>query len=220
MPYRKTILATGCFYHVFTRSIAGFKIFKNKIDYKRMLEAIDYYKLIKLPVKLSVYRKNRRHYKQLTSEALIEIIAYCLMPTHIHLLLHQLKDKGISKFMNHLLISYTRYFNIRYRRKGPLWERRFKAIIVNSEDHLLHLTRYLHLNPTTEYLVEKPGQWEFSSYKEYIGQSKKRFCSFKKFLDINPKAYKKFVLARKDYQRELARIKDLILEEAYPAVQI
>ena len=76
------------------------------------------------------------------------------------------------------------------------------------------MTRYIHLNPVTAYLVEKPEEWKFSSYKEFISEVKedKKLCNFKELMDINPKGYKKFVLSRKDYQRQLAKIKSLILE--------
>jgi putative transposase len=78
------------------------------------------------------------------------------MPTHIHLVLRQLKDGGISKFMSNILNSYSRYFNIKHNRKGPLWEGRFRKVLVGSDEQLLHLTRYVHLNPVTACLVDKP----------------------------------------------------------------
>ena len=220
MPYRKDILATDCLYHVFNRSIAEFKIFRNKFDYRRFLEAATYYQIDNPPIKLSVYKKSPKKYQLPKEDQLIKIIAYCLMPTHFHFILCQSKNLGVSTFINRLLNSYTHYFNNKYKRKGPLWEGRFKTVIIRSEEQLLHLTRYLHLNPVTDHLVEKPEQWQFSSYQEYV-RNKENICSFKKFLDIKPREYIKFVLARKDYQRKLARIKDLLLEtNSFPAAQI
>lgn len=86
---------------------------------------------------------------------LVDVIAYCIMPTHLHFVLCQLKDNGISIYMKNLLDSYTRYFNTRYKRKGPLWEGRFKSILVQTEEQLLHLTRYIHLNPISGALVNE-----------------------------------------------------------------
>ncbi|MCX7941375.1 MAG: transposase, partial [Endomicrobia bacterium] len=136
-----------------------------------------------------------------------------IMPTHIHLLVSPLEDNILSRYMNIVLRSYTGYFNYKYKRKGPLWESRFKAVIVNSNEQLLHLTRYIHLNPTTGYLVERPEDWEFSSYNEYIGKpTTRKLTDFLEYLDINPISYTEFVNDRINYQRELAKIKDMILE--------
>ena len=144
----------------------------------------------------------------------IEIIAYCLMPTHIHFILKQLKDNGISIFMNNLCNSYSRYFNTKHKRKGPLWEGRFKKILVESDEHLLHLTRYVHLNPVTAHLVNKPENWQFSSYFEYSSDinENRRICNYGSLIDISFRQYKEFVENGISYQRELAKIKNLILE--------
>ncbi len=134
------------------------------------------------------------------------------MPTHLHLILKQLKENGISIFMGNLLNSYSRYFNIRYKRKGPLWEGRFKSILIENGEYLLHLTRYIHLNPTTANLVRKPEDWELSSYKEYILNKKDALCDYSDLLDISKKSYREFVEDRISYQKELHKIKRLILE--------
>lgn len=137
------------------------------------------------------------------------------MPTHLHLTLFQNDKNGISKLMNNVLNSYTRYFNTRFKRKGPLWETRFKNLLVKSNDQLLHLTRYQHLNPVSAGLVNRPESWQWSSYREYIGEVKVDYsiCNFEKLLDINPKEYQEFVNDRIAYQKELSRIKHLLLEE-------
>ncbi|MFH1783040.1 MAG: transposase [Candidatus Omnitrophota bacterium] len=145
---------------------------------------------------------------------LVQIICYCLMPTHIHLTLTQLADKGISKFIGNILSSYSHYFNLKHNRKGPLWEGRFKGGLVKTDEQLLHLTRYIHLNPVSAYLVDKPGDWKYSSYKEYISKEhcKSSLCNYDNVLDIQPILYKKFVEDRISYQRELVKIKALIFD--------
>ncbi|OGW71290.1 MAG: hypothetical protein A2047_04340 [Omnitrophica bacterium GWA2_41_15] len=145
---------------------------------------------------------------------MIQIICYCFMPTHIHLVLKQLKDNGISDFMMHILNSHTRYFNIKHNRKGPLWESKFKKVLVDSDEQLLHLTRYIHLNPVTACIVNKPEEWRYSSYNEYVsdGTVTDGICEYKNILDINSFSYKKFVENRISYQRELAKIKGLMLD--------
>jgi putative transposase len=140
------------------------------------------------------------------------------MPTHLHLVLKQLRAHGISQYIGRLLNSYSRYFNKRYERKGPLWESRFQSLLVESDEQLLHLTRYLHLNPVTAGLVESPETWEYSSYREYLGLVSKEegACNYSGLLEIGPLAYQRFVCNRIDYQRKLARIKNLLIEEKSP----
>jgi putative transposase len=216
---RKYPLTDGKVYHTFTKSIAGFEIFRNESDYQRMSSMLKYYKVENPPLKFSIFFeiKNKEVFYQghfVSRDNLVEIIAYCIMPTHIHLILRQLEKDGISSFMSKVLNSYTRYFNVKNKRKGPLWESRFKNVEVRTDEQLLHLTRYIHLNPVTANLVEEPHDWSFSSYVEYLGkkQVEESVCSYSRLLNIVPKDYKKFVSSRKDYQRELAKIKELCLD--------
>jgi putative transposase len=202
-------------YHVFTKSIAKFTVFLDHKDYARMIELLKYYKN-KPILKFSDYKKLKEtkvYYDPVKSETpFVEIIAYCLMPTHIHLVLQEISPSGISEYMRIVLDSYTRYFNKRIGRKGPLWEGRVKKVLVESNEQLLHLTRYVHLNPVSAGIVEKPEDWVYSSYREYIGMEKEKVCNKEKFFDFSKKEYKKFVEDRIDYQRNLEIIKHIILE--------
>ncbi len=219
MSTTKFPLVKGEIYHIFSKSIAGFEIFRKDLEYKRMKGLISYYKMEKPLLRFSVFMeiKNKEEFLQRhfsTKESLIDIIAYCFMPTHIHLALKQLKKNGVSIFMNNILNSYTRYFNLKTKRKGPLWESRFQRVLVETDEQLLHLTRYIHLNPVTAYLVNKPQDWQFSSYKEFLGEieDKERICNYSEVLDIEPQNYKEFVNSQIDYQRELAEMRKLFLE--------
>ena len=216
MPYRKVPLKEGEMYHICTRTICGFKIFNSDSEYQRMLESIVFYTLENPPCKFSDLPKPAlgKVVPNAGLGRLVKIVAYCLMPTHIHLILQQLKEGGISRFMNLILKSYSKYFNIKHNRKGPLWEGRFKNVLVKSDEQFLHLTRYVHLNPVTDYLVDRPEDWSFSSYREYIGlaDEDKRICDFSDYLDMNIEAYQRFVNDRADYQRQLAKIKHLTIE--------
>ncbi|TSC92960.1 MAG: putative transposase [Candidatus Berkelbacteria bacterium Licking1014_7] len=224
---RKNPLVTDEVYHIFSRSIADFKIFNNRAQYFRLQNALQFYQFANLPICFSRFVeavKTLRHgYRERlldlvsNKEKLVEIIAYCLMPTHIHLILKQLQDNGITRFMGNSLNSYSHYFNLKHRRRGPLWESEFKNVLVSSDEQLLHLTRYIHLNPVTAYLVENPKDWEFSSYKEYIGEVKNenKICRFDNILEIEPIKYMEFTLIQKDYQRELAEIKQLLIDNTF-----
>lgn len=205
-------------YHIFTKSIEGFRIFRSPLDYERMKGLLQFYRLQKLPIRYSTFLKlkdKERFFERYYAgkDYWVDIIAYCLMPTHLHLILSQLNNNGISIFMGNVLNSYTRYFNSKYKRKGPLWQSRFRGVLIETEEQLHHLTRYIHLNPVSDNLVQNPEDWKFSSYLEFINKKplKERLCSYDKYISIDEK-YKDFVLARKEYQRELAKIKHLCLE--------
>jgi putative transposase len=85
------------------------------------------------------------HYTKLYDS--IELLAYCLMPNHFHLLLYQIEESGMTKLMHGIMTSYSRYFNNKYGRTGPLFESRYKASRVSSDEYLLHISRYIHRNP-------------------------------------------------------------------------
>lgn len=220
---RRGELGEGLFYHVFTRSIAEYKIFTYKDDFIRMKNVMQYYRN-KRKLKFSQFLRLDKNENEDNSceEKIVEIIGYCIMPTHIHLILKQIREKGLSVFMNNILNSYTHYFNCHHNRRGPLWESRFKHVLIENDEYLLHLTRYIHLNPVTAGLVEKPELWEFSSYNEYINMnySGDRLCNFKEVLDIKPNSYKEFVENGIEVQKEIARIKHILLEEAGNSVPL
>jgi len=214
MPIRKIKLVKGEVYHIYNKSIAGFSVFNNAGDYNRMTELASFYIAEKVPCKFSTY-KILKNVKFKPSTRIVDIVAYCLMPTHIHFVLKQNQDDGIEKFIGLISQSYGQYFNLHHKRNGPLWEGRFKNVLVNTDEQLLHLTRYVHLNPVTAFLVNDPGYWKYSSYNEYLGACAydERLCHFSDLLKIDPVSYKKFVLDQIDYQRQLAIIKDLALED-------
>ncbi len=215
---RKDKLAVGSVYHVFTKSIAGYVIFNTKEEYDRLMECVRFYKMGKPLVSFSRFceysiAKQKVIAKSAIGEEEIEILAYCLMPTHLHFVIKQNKEKGISFFMKNLLTSHTRYFNKKHGRKGPLWESRFQNVLVNDDNQLLHLTRYVHLNPVTAHIVEDPEAWFHSSYKEYVGAiDNERVCKFEDLIELKPDQYREFVIDHIGYQRELADIKHLVLE--------
>lgn len=221
---REERLVNSEIYHIFNKSIADFKIFNSNRNFSRMKDMLKYYQMKDMPIRFSQFMelakvKESSFVSQFNSvsqdkEKLVQIVAYCFMPTHFHLILKQLKERGISIFMSNIQNSYSRYFNIRHKRKGPLWEGRFKSVLVATDEQLLHLTRYVHLNPVTGYLVNNPQDWPASSYQEYLLKvdDNDRICNYDDILKIEPSTYMKFVEDRTSYQRELAKIKSFIFE--------
>jgi len=224
MQSRKYPLATGDIHHVMNKSIAGFKIFHGKEDYERMLHLIRYFSYRTLLPKFSQFLEQRgvinvgfeKFLDELVDEEdrRVQIVAYCLMPTHVHLVVKQLRQDGVSKFMSDTLNGYTRYFNTKRKRVGPLWVGKFKNVAVQTDEQLLHLTRYIHLNPSTAKLVNKPEDWAYSSYAEYVAVESVVYplCDYQDFFDISPEKYAKFVKDNIENQQDLARIKKITLE--------
>ena len=206
------------------KSIAGFKIFNANNDYHRMLQALEYFSIADQLPKFSYFLQRSEEIGKSFESYLdqcfpnpkrrIQIISYCFMPTHFHLVLIAKKEKGITNAMHDTLSSYSHYFNINHKRRGPLWVGPFKNVLVESDEQLQHLIRYIHLNPVTAHLTDKAEDWQFSSYKEYIMPSKvkRKLCSYEGLFEIKPTPYQKFVEDQVDYQRELAKIKRLTLE--------
>ena len=220
---RKDQLVNGEVYHVINRSIAGYKIFNNDLEFSRFIDTFRFYQHNDLPYSISrLYKLPIRDRSKTLEEIvtdqntkMVEIIAFAIMPTHIHFILKQMIDAGISKFMANISNSYAKYFNLTHKRSGHLWQNKFKNIRVGSDEQLMHLTRYIHLNPTSAGIVKKPQDWLYSSYREYLGKVKgnNRICQFDELFNISPKDYRKFVNDRKEYQKELSKIKALLLDD-------
>jgi len=144
--------------------------------------------------------------------AYVNVICYCIMPDHYHLLVKNNIASSFYKFINDFENSYTRYFNMKTKRKGPLWESSFKAVNITTNEHLLHISRYIHLNPTSSNLVLIPEDWHFSSYKDIIT---KKNCSteFLKHISINNiDKYWQFVFNNIGYQKRLKEIRNLLID--------
>lgn len=215
---RQDLLVSDQIYHILNKSIAGYTIFNNDIEFLRMLNIMLYYQIECPQICYSRYLKLSQRDQELillgnrNKQKIVKIIAYCFMPTHFHLILQQIITDGISKYIANIENSYSRYFNIRHKRQGHLWQGKFKNVLVDDDKQLLHLSRYIHLNPVTAGIVSDPADWQYSSYNEYLRHNDNRFCDYNDILTIKPGIYKRFVLSQKDYQRELSIIKKHLTE--------
>lgn len=137
------------------------------------------------------------------------------MPNHVHFLLKESSSNGISCFMRNFQNSYAKYFNTKTKRSGSLFQSMFKAVRIESDEQLLHVCRYIHLNPLTSYLIKEFDQLEtypWSSFRHYVNgddiiEKKMIMQSFKTIED-----FKKFTANQIDYQRKLDSIKHLTLD--------
>lgn len=186
------------------------------------MQSLFYYQFLKPPMRYSYFSRlnYKKQVKKLNNQnkKLVDIICFCFMPTHFHLLIKQKVDGGISKFLGKFSNSYTHYFNTKNSRIGPIFQGPFKSVEVSSEQQLLHLSRYIHLNPYSSKVVKNKHElttYPYSSLKEYIDNgSSSGLCSKSIILNQFGKneSYKDFVLGRAKYQQDLQQIKKLLLD--------
>lgn len=213
MPVRKTPLITGQYYHVFNRGINHQPTFTTKADYQKAINTLNFYQLSKPPLKLSYFlnksqKDQQEIYKQIeASPKRISLLTFCFMPNHFHLLLKQEEDNGISRYLADFQNSYTKYFNAKHQRQGSLLNRQFKAVHIETREQLLHVSRYIILNPCSNHLIKKLSDTLSYPY------SFTNYLQIKQILDLNKQKYDQFVLDNANYQRKLEKIKHLLLEQ-------
>lgn len=210
---RKITFSNNEFYHIYNRGVDKRKIFLRNGQYLHFIETIQRI----LTTSSATPKFSKTAMTQEISFKKIDIICYCLMPNHYHLLLKQKEEGGITEFMHKLNTSYTKYFNISNKRTGRLFEYTFKAVYIESENQLIHVSRYIHLNPLIADLVFDLKKYKWSSYPDYIGKRNGGFCQKEEILGLisredQARKYEQFVMEQESYQRELQRIKKLLLE--------
>lgn len=147
MPRTARLAFQNAFYHIFNRGINKAPLFLRDEDYKFFLK------------KLLDLKKKYDH----------SIYALCLMPNHFHLSI-QTRKIPISKIMASLATSYSMYFNRTYSHLGPVFQNRFKSILIENDSYFLELSRYIYLNPVKDGLADNPVEYEYSSLKEALGE--------------------------------------------------
>lgn len=192
---RSIQFANNEYYHLYNRGVDKQKIFLRYGHYSRFLTTIR-----------NIFNTGsatpRLFYNQgLALKSKVSLLCYCLMPNHYHLLLQQTIEQGVTEFMHKLDTSYTMFFNKNNHRSGRFFESTFKATRIESEEQLLHISRYIHLNPVIAHLVDNPEEWHWSSHREYIGLVSHDLCNTKPILSLFPsnKEYHQFVLDQREY---------------------
>ncbi len=177
---RKEPIVTGEYYHVYSRGVDRRATYSDDIDRQRFVRGmIAFDDAQKREFKLSRlrYRPDR------STTPLVKILCYALMPNHYHFLLQQLIEGGIATFMQRLGRGYTAYFNFQNGRTGCLWESEYKSVHIESDEQLLHTSRYIHLNPLKlffpDWKVRGVPDWSvaaatlraypWSSYRHFLG---------------------------------------------------
>lgn len=196
---RKTIFAEGEFYHLYNRGTDKRDIFLDDNDFTRFLKSMAEFNVIEPIGSIFENSFRRRRNKKRVNDAsrsltpdynqnddkndiantpdakLISIVAYCLNRNHYHLLIEQVSEKGVEKFMQRLGTGYTKYFNNKYDRNGVLFQGKFKSVHVDSNEYLLHVSAYVNLNNRVHQLGSPASKLHFrSSWNEYTSKKQER----------------------------------------------
>lgn len=188
-------------YHIYNRGVDKRIIFQEDIDYKYFLHLFKVYlsdpEVIEETLTFDGFSIVRKNFF-----GKIDLLCYCLMPNHFHLIIKQIGDKDIPDFMKCIMTSYSMYFNRKYKRTGTLFQGRYKAILIKDDNYLLHLSRYIHLNPNE--LLKKGlsflQEYEYSSYINYIGKRNTKWVKPKQILDYFEGNKQSDLIARDDYK--------------------
>jgi len=192
MDLKRPPLVNNEIYHIILRGVGDSLIFKDKSDYYRGIFSLYEFNTIN-PIEIRKQRERRQKIKASgasggqtsadTRDLLVEILAFYFMPNHIHLLVKQVKDNGITKFMQKIGTGYAVYFNKKYNRKGHLFQGRFKAVHIKTDEQLKIIFAYIHSNGVSlmqpgwkekgieklEEVINFLENYKWSSYADYIG---------------------------------------------------
>ena len=200
MPSRNTVKEydTQTSYHVYNRGAGGQKIF---------LDSSDKSKFLSLLARYVTPKDDRDETEKPYPEYDVEINAYCLMGNHFHLLAYQSEDKNaLSGLMRSVSTAYSMYYNKKYKQHGHLFQSIFKASRITDESYLLHITRYIHMNPRTY----KTYRW--SSLRAYLGHGSDFWLKPERIMTQTPDEYEHFLADYEDKKAELEDIKFQLAE--------
>lgn len=200
MPSRNRIklFVEGAYYHLYNRGVEKRKIFLDDDDYHVYLHLIKRYlgKDVEKDLK-------GREYPNFHGEVVLH--AFCLMPNHYHMMISINDATNVSKIFQSINSSYVMYFNKKYQRVGPLFQDRFKASHIFNESYLLHISRYIHLNPRDW------RNWPHSSLLYYTGQYAASWVSPALFDLKTPQKYVAFMEDYESYKSSLDEVTSAIV---------
>lgn len=204
----KVIFENNQFYHIYNRGVDKREVFIEGFYYKRFLTSMKEFNRTD-PIGSLLEKEEREReesarvsnspgnkefqvngdtLRELDSKLppitpLVQIISYCLNPNHYHLVLQQLEDNGISKYMHKLGLGYTNFFNTKNKRNGALFQGRYKTVEITSDDHLLWAVAYVNGNAYVHGIIDDASKYGWCSYPEYLGLVDNDVCNKKLILD-------------------------------------
>ena len=213
---RKVPFVVGEHFHIFNRGVDKRLIVQDIEDAGRFMQSLLEFNTTE-PIG-SIYESSLSKERTL-KKPLVSFIAYCLNPNHYHFILTPKVENGIQQFMQRFGTGYSLYFNNKYKRSGSLFQGRFKASHINSNEYLLHVSAYVNLNSRVHQLGGSTSKLVRSSFDEYLSASPSKgegiFCDKEIILDqfSSSKEYAEFatsslgeMVRRKTNDEELAKM--------------
>lgn len=204
---KRESIALGEHYHIYNRGNNKGNIFLDNRDWIRFLFLVLSHQTNLLITNIGRYVSNfieRQRFdisekvmKKILENRIVELEAFVLMPNHFHLLVYEKEEGGISKYMQRIQDSHTKYINIKYGKSGHVFQGVFQRVRIESNEQLLHLSAYIHRNPRElRQWKDKEYLYPWSSYQDYINRNRwdkllKQDLIIDQF--SNPKEYKEFV---------------------------
>lgn len=181
-PYVIKTYTPNTYHHVFNRGVNKQLIFQDDLDYRVFLNLLR----TALQHPTGVIRR-----KNFANE--IQLVAYCLMPNHFHLLVRQVSERALASFMRSVMNAYSRYYNQKYSRTGKLCEGTFKAKLIKNDAQLVETSRYIHRNPAR---LTSILDYAYSSFSFYMQDGVAPWLDFDPIFQqfANVQEYSDFVL--------------------------
>lgn len=170
---------------MFNRGVDKRTIFESQQDLDRFFESMQTFNCINPSGSIFEQRLIQKGgaAAQKDDEQLVKFVAYCLLPNHFHFILQQVTDGGISEFMKRLSGGYTYYFNLVHKRKGSLFQGKFKALHLDTNEYLQYVSAYVNLNHKQKDQFGGPtSKWVKSSWEEYCDSTEESFCTAKNII--------------------------------------
>jgi len=178
----RALIAPGEHYHIFNRGVKKDDVFLEEADYVRMLFLILFLQSDESMFNIGRYVKNFLRFKtfnipentigNIAKNKSVELVEFILMPNHFHLLVREVKEGGISLYLQRVEIAYTKYFNTKYRKSGYLFQGPYQSVHIESNEQLLHLSAYIHKNiGEFKKWKDKEYSYRWSSYQYYLGKN-------------------------------------------------
>ncbi|MBP9748075.1 MAG: transposase [Candidatus Pacebacteria bacterium] len=210
MSQRKVSFVSGEYYHVYNRGNSKQKIFLDENDYLRFIGLL-FVCNSSQNFKIDNFSKKENLLNFPRDKEIVNIGSYCLMPNHFHILIADIDEGNISRFMQKLSTAYAMYFNKKYQRSGSLFEGKFKAEHASSDKYLKYLFSYINLNPvkliepkwkeqgikSRAKVLDYLNEYSYSSYQDYMGKIRLENKILNKFM------FPEYFRNKKDFEREI-----------------
>lgn len=193
---------SNAYYHVYNRGVNKEPIFHETADFEYFMMLLERY--VGAETKLQINGKPHKNYY-----GRVELIAYCLMRNHFHFFLFQTDVKGMEELLSSLTVAYSMYFNKKYKRVGPVFQQRYKAVQITDDAYFEHISRYIHLNPRDW------RRYEWSSLSEFLNRRETSWVQIHHVMGrfgSGPREYLQFVADYEAAHNELEALKGVLAD--------